>query len=136
MDMLVVGFLKRFRDAPHCIGFMAMLCLAGGLAIVLAGMFAGLSPVIGQALIIVGAAFAAVAVPTFACGLVAELVIRGGLAATWQLPVCRDTAFTKTSLSRTDRPSSPDIASAESSHSRSDRSNGFRRVAENYHRHQ
>ena len=69
-----------------------MLCLAGGLAILLAGVFAGLSPVAGQASHCRGA-FAAASVPTFACGLVAELVIRGGLSTTWPLPISQDTAF-------------------------------------------
>jgi dolichol-phosphate mannosyltransferase len=111
MDMIVVAFMKRFRERPaHCLGFLALLCLMAGLSFIVGGLFAG--PMAGGGtLIVVGAVFAAMFIPTLACGLVAELVIRGGLASEWRLPICQDTAF----------------ADSDSSNA-----NGFRRIPEDY----
>jgi Glycosyl transferase family 2 len=116
MDMIVVAFLKRFRERPaHCIGSVALLCLMAGLSLIAVGLFAGFEAV-GGTLIVVGAIFAATSMPTLACGLVAELVIRGGLAADWQLPISQDTAFPQAPSPRADQPSA----------------RGFRRISKDY----
>ncbi len=104
MDMIVVAFMKRFRERPaHCMGSLALLSLMAGVSLIVAGLFAGLSGV-GATMIVVGAVFAATSMPTLACGLVAELVIRGGLGADWRLPISQDTAFPDLQSTQGDRP--------------------------------
>lgn len=138
MDMLLLGFMKRFRERPsHCMGFLALFCLFGGLAFLLAGVVGGAPAAVGQALVIIGATFAAASVPTIACGLVAELVMRGGLATIWRLPVSHDTAFSRSSASQGDRSVSGDSISDDSFLARADPLNphGFCRISKRYLRH-
>jgi len=93
-DMLVMGFLRKYRDRPaHFIAGVAVSCLLA--ALLLAGT--------GIVLLVAGASLAGIG--AFVCGsvalatavlaavgaLVAEIANRGGLRGGWSLPVIADT---------------------------------------------
>ena len=109
MDMVTVGFLRKYRERPsHFLGAvvamtasLAAVLLAGGTVAAVAWHTAA-----GLAAVISGVVLAATAVLTFACGLLAELVIRGGLQSTWRLPIIEDTSRPDDSPNRTDLPTS------------------------------
>ena len=94
MDMLTVGFLRKYRERPsHFFGEAAVICgllggglFAGGVATAFAWHVAA-----GLAAVVSGVVLAAVAILTVAIGLLAEQIIRGGLQATWRLPIIADT---------------------------------------------
>ena len=95
MDMVTVGFLRKYRERPsHFLGAIVALCgflavslITGGLVVAAAwNMAAGLAAVVS------GVVFMGTGILTFACGLLAELMIRGGLPTSWRLPIIEDTA--------------------------------------------
>lgn len=93
-DMITVGFLRRFGERPsHLLGQVALVHAGVGGALLLAGLLLGLGNPAGQTVVIVGALALAAAAPLMACGLLAELIIRGGLPANWRLPIVADTAL-------------------------------------------
>jgi glycosyltransferase involved in cell wall biosynthesis len=93
-DMVTVGFLRRFGERPsHLMGKIAVAHLGAGLLLLAIGLWLGLASPAGQTLAIIGAVLAAATFPLLACGLLSELVIRGGMPATWKLPIVEDTAF-------------------------------------------
>jgi hypothetical protein len=109
MDMVTVGFLRKYRERPsHFLGAIVAICgalaavlIAGGLTVAVAWHTAA-----GLAAVVSGVVLAGTAVLSFACGLLAELVIRGGLQASWKLPIIEDTSRPNDSPNRTDLPTS------------------------------
>jgi glycosyltransferase involved in cell wall biosynthesis len=92
-DMLTVGFMQRFRERPaHLIGQIALIHFILGGALLLTGLMIG-GNFAGMTLALLGGVLAAATFPIFVCGLVSELVIRGGLASNWELPIVEDTSF-------------------------------------------
>jgi hypothetical protein len=109
MDMVTVGFLRKYRERPsHFLGAIGAVC--GSLATVL--IAGGTTAAIvwrngaGLAAVVCGFVLAGTAVLTFACGLLAELVIRGGLQTSWNLPIIEDTSRPVDSPIRTELPTS------------------------------
>ena len=105
MDMVTIGFLRKYRERPsHFMGAIVAFC--GLLAFTLLGLGVVVAATgnlaAGLAAVVSGVVFAGTAVLTFVCGLLAEVVIRGGLAASWQLPIVEDTAQPVDALQRTD----------------------------------
>jgi dolichol-phosphate mannosyltransferase len=69
MDMLTIGFLKKFRERPsHLFGQIAFLQLAMGITLAAAGLAVGLGTLPGQTLTILGWIMAIGTVPLFTCG--------------------------------------------------------------------
>jgi glycosyltransferase involved in cell wall biosynthesis len=94
-DMLTVGFLQRFRERPaHLIGQIALIHFVLGIALLLSGLMIGGNGS-GLSLVLLGGVLAAATFPLFVCGLISELVIRGGLVSNWELQIVEDTAFPK-----------------------------------------
>jgi Glycosyl transferase family 2 len=95
MDMVTIGFLRKYRERPShflgaivaACGLMAVCLIGTGLVVAVAWHTAA-----GLAAIVSGVVLAGTAVLTFACGLLAELIIRGGLPASWRLPIVEDTS--------------------------------------------
>lgn len=95
VDMLIVGFLRKYRDRPsHFIGgvsaaggALAAALLAAGAVLAASGAAAS-----GAAAIASGAAFLGTAVLGSFCCLIVEIANRGGLRTSWRLPVVEDTA--------------------------------------------
>lgn len=107
MDMVTVGFLRKYRERPShflgaivaACGLLAVMLIAGG-----AVTAAAWNTAVGLAAVVSGVVLAATAVLTFASGLLAELVIRGGLPASWRLPIVEDTSRAADSHDLTDVP--------------------------------
>lgn len=103
-DMLVMGFLRKYRDRPsHFIAGVAVACgvmaatlLAGGVGLMAIGHgLAGVAAVTSGAVLLGTGILAAVG-----C-LIAEIANRGGLSTGWSLPIVADTlAATGTIRSR------------------------------------
>ena len=93
VDMLIVGFLRRFRERPaHFIGGIAAFYVAMGVLALASGLLIGPSAGAGLALILSGVVLMAVSGAVASIAIVSELVIRGGLPQQWQLPIVEDTA--------------------------------------------
>ncbi|WP_169977136.1 glycosyltransferase family 2 protein [Tautonia rosea] len=93
VDMMIVGFLRRFRERPaHFIGGISALYVAIGLLCLLAGLVIGPAIGAGLALILSGVVMVAVSGAVAVAAILSELVIRGGLARQWSLPIVEDTA--------------------------------------------
>jgi hypothetical protein len=109
MDMVTVGFLRKYRERPsHFFGAIVMACgllatllIAGGSTAAIAG-----ARIEGLAAIVGGLVVAGTGVLSFVAALVSELMIRGGLGATWQLPIAEDTATAEGAPSRAAVPTS------------------------------
>ena len=109
MDMVTVGFLRKYRERPShflgaivaACGTLAVLLMTGGLAAAIAWHTA-----VGLAAMVSGVVLAGTAVITFASGLLAELVIRGGLQTSWKLPIIADTSHPDDALGSTHLPTS------------------------------
>ncbi len=98
-DMLSVGFLQRFRERPsHFMGSLAMAHLGIGSLLLITGLFTGLSSAVGMVLTMLGGILAITASPLLALGFACELMIRGGLAQSWNLPIDHDTGLTAQGL--------------------------------------
>jgi glycosyltransferase involved in cell wall biosynthesis len=92
VDMLIVGFLRRFRERPaHFIGGVAALYVALGMLALTLGLLIGLSSGAGLAMVLSGVVLLAVSGAVAVVAVVSELVIRGGLPQQWRLPVIEDT---------------------------------------------
>ena len=94
MDMLTIGFLKRFRERPaHFFGGIAAGQLLLGAICLLGGFLIGATAPAGQILITLAGVLAIATGPIVGCAMLSELGIRGGLTARWELPIVSDTAF-------------------------------------------
>src|SRR5258708_27242282 len=92
MDMLTVGFLRKYRERPsHCIGGFAAISGLVALGLVASGAVMGLGQIAGTALFLSGVVLLATAIVGLLCGLLGELMIRGGLGNEWRLPITEDT---------------------------------------------
>ncbi len=94
MDMITVGFLRKYRERPsHFLGAIVAGCTVVGVPTLLAG-FVGLflNPAIGAMGIVAGLIFLQAGLISFVCGLLSEMVIRGGLQTSWTLPIVEDTS--------------------------------------------
>lgn len=95
-DMLTMAFQRRFRERPsHFINDVGVLYFIGSLLLVATGLLHGIGQTSGIMFVLTGAVFAGMGVGTFIAGQLAELIIRGGLKNTWNLPVVEDTAIQK-----------------------------------------
>ena len=91
-DMLTIGFQNRYRERPsHCINAFAfgMFAIAG--VLVASGLWQGISNVFGTMYFLFGLVFAAIGTATVIAGQISEMVLRGGLAQEWSLPIVKDT---------------------------------------------
>ena len=107
MDMVTVGFLRKYRERPsHFLGAIVAICAAAALGLIAGGLAAAIAwhTAAGLAAIVSGVVLAATGVLTFATGLLAELVIRGGLQTSWKLPIIEDTSRPEDSPRLTDLP--------------------------------
>jgi dolichol-phosphate mannosyltransferase len=92
VDMLIVGFLRRFRERPaHFIGGVAALYVALGMLALTFGLLVGLSSGAGLAMVLSGVVLLASSGAVAVVAVVSELVIRGGLPQQWRLPIVEDT---------------------------------------------
>ncbi len=95
-DMLTMGFQRRFRERPsHCINHVGIFYFALAVVLAVAGIANGITQAIGVAYLMTAAILAAFGVSTLVAGQMAELIIRGGLTGTWNLPIVEDTAVMK-----------------------------------------
>ncbi|WP_435011300.1 glycosyltransferase family 2 protein [Tundrisphaera lichenicola] len=95
MDMITLGFMRNYRERPsHFFGAISAGCFALAAALIGIGLISAIAwqTIAGLATIVSGVVFAATGVLTFGCGIVAELVIRGGLRSYWKLPIVKDTS--------------------------------------------
>ncbi len=94
MDMLTVGFLRRFRERPgHFIGSVALSYILTGLLALTVGIFAGITQGLGLFFGLTGILLMAISGAMGVLAIISELVIRGGLTQQWQLPIVEDTVF-------------------------------------------
>ncbi|MFO0957692.1 MAG: glycosyltransferase family 2 protein [Isosphaeraceae bacterium] len=103
VDMLTVGFLRKYRERPtHFIGGVAAFALAGSLALLVLAISAGIYGLSTLALgsIAFSAALLGTATLSVICGLMVELTIRGGLRESWRLPIIEDTASNASPMAR------------------------------------
>jgi dolichol-phosphate mannosyltransferase len=92
MDMLTVSFLRKYRERPsHFTGGFAVISGLGALGLVASGAMLGVGQSEGAALFLAGVVMLATAIVGFLCGLLGELMIRGGLRNEWRLPITEDT---------------------------------------------
>lgn len=92
-DMITVGFMQRFGQRPaHFLNAIAFLYFGVSLALLLTGLVMGVSDVAGVCVFFSGVILFAISGIVFSLGLMSELALRGGLPATWHLPISRDTA--------------------------------------------
>jgi hypothetical protein len=90
--MLTVWFLRKYRERPgHFLNGVAVVVGALAHAFLVAGLVVGADRVAGGTLLVSGVVLVATALLTFLGGIVAELLIRGGLTNEWRLPVAEDT---------------------------------------------
>jgi dolichol-phosphate mannosyltransferase len=96
MDMMTLGFLRSYRERPsHFFGAIAVGCgLIAGMLLV-GGLFVAMTwqTTAGLAAMVSGVVFGATSLLSFGSGIVAELVIRGGLRTYWKLPIISDTSY-------------------------------------------
>jgi len=94
-DMLVMAFLRKYRHRPsHLIAGISAGCAVLAMSLLLAG---GVLAACGAALtslgaLICGTVMLATSILAAIGGLHAELTNRGGLEASWHLPIVEDTA--------------------------------------------
>ncbi|QEH34220.1 Undecaprenyl-phosphate 4-deoxy-4-formamido-L-arabinose transferase [Aquisphaera giovannonii] len=94
MDMVTVGFLRKYRERPsHFIGAVSAACAAAaGLLLAAAAVLAlARLPLAAGVSVLCGAVMLGTAIVGAFCGLLAEMSIRGGLANHWRLPIVEDT---------------------------------------------
>jgi glycosyltransferase involved in cell wall biosynthesis len=91
-DMLTVWFLRKYRERPgHFLNGVAVAVGVLAQAFLVAGLVVGADRVAGGTLFVSGVVLVSAALLTFLGGIVAELLIRGGLTNEWRLPVAEDT---------------------------------------------
>jgi glycosyltransferase involved in cell wall biosynthesis len=97
VDMLVVGFFRKYRERPghfigglsFCCGVTAVVLMLGGLALAFAA-----APAAASAALVCGTVLLCTAILGAFFSLLAEMTIRGGLGSHWKLPIIQDTAAT------------------------------------------
>jgi hypothetical protein len=91
-DMLTVSFLRKYRERPsHFIDQFAVACCLMALCLVATATMLGMGQVVGASLFLAGIVMLATGIVGFLCGLLSELMIRGGLRNEWRLPIVEDT---------------------------------------------
>jgi glycosyltransferase involved in cell wall biosynthesis len=113
MDMVTVGFLRKYRERPsHFLGKIVMACAMLACLLIVGGSAAVIAwrSLEGLAAIVSGVVFAGAAILTFASALIAELMILGGLEKSWQLPIVEDTSMVDGAPSRPAVPTSYVVA--------------------------
>ena len=109
MDMVTVGFLRKYRERPsHFLGAIVMVCGLMACLLIAGGLTAAIAwqSLAGLAAVVSGVVFAGTAILTFACALIAELMILGGLEKSWHLPIVEDTSTTEGPFARATVPTS------------------------------
>lgn len=111
MDMITVGFLRRYRERPsHFFGGVAACSAAVGFSLITSGLLAATFTASGLAAAtatICGTIMTGTAILAVLGGILAELIVRGGLNTDWKLPITEDTRFADKDPSRlTDIPTS------------------------------
>ncbi|MDG3005860.1 glycosyltransferase family 2 protein [Paludisphaera sp. Pla2] len=102
MDMMTVGFLRKYRERPsHFIGGVSAVCACSAVSLIVAGFVLALTklPLAASVAVLSGVVMLATAIVGSFCGLLAELAIRGGLWAHWKLPIVEDTTNDRASTS-------------------------------------
>jgi dolichol-phosphate mannosyltransferase len=88
LDMLTVGFLRRYRERPlHAMGGMAAATGLLGIAAIVAGLALLVQPARALPLVVIGASMLASAVVILAVGFVAELLVHLMAPARQPLPI-------------------------------------------------
>ncbi len=110
VDMMTVGFLRKYRDRPaHFIAgvsatfaFLAFSTGALGISLAILGL-----PIAAATGLIAGSVFLGTAVLGSFCCLIAEITNRGGLRTGWKLPIIEDTAAEGSNMEGQQPPAAP-----------------------------
>jgi dolichol-phosphate mannosyltransferase len=95
VDMLVVGFFRKYRERPgHLIGGVSICSMATGLMLLACSLVLTLAQLSSLAVVsaVSGVMFLCTGILGSFFSLLSEMTIRGGLGSYWGLPIVDDTA--------------------------------------------